>query len=44
MLSLEVAKKMATALEISLDKLVYGSETEKAQKKITYTELLTMVT
>ena len=29
--SLEVAEKMANALEVSLDKLVYGSEAEKAQ-------------
>lgn len=42
--SLEVAEKMANALEVSLDKLVYGSETEKAQKKITDNELLTMFT
>ena len=42
--SLEVAEKMANALEVSLDKLVYGSEVEKAQKKITDTELLTMFT
>jgi transcriptional regulator with XRE-family HTH domain len=40
--SLEVAEKMANALEVSLDKLVYGSEAEKAQKTITDTELLTM--
>ena len=38
--SLEVAEKMATVLEISLDKLVYGDENEKAQKNITDTELL----
>jgi transcriptional regulator with XRE-family HTH domain len=42
--SLEVAEKMANALEVSLDKLVYGSEAEKAQKTITDTELLTMFT
>jgi|SRR5690606_3350420 len=40
--SLEIAEKMATILEVSLDKLVYGSAFEKAQKKITDTELLTM--
>jgi transcriptional regulator with XRE-family HTH domain len=42
--SLEVAEKMASALEVSLDKLVYGSEAEKAQKNITDNELLTMFT
>lgn len=38
--SLEVVEKMAH----SLDKLVYVSEAEKAQKKITDAELLTMFT
>ena len=41
---IEIAEKMANALEISMDNLVYGSDTEKAQKKITDTELLTMFT
>ena len=42
--SLEVAEKMANALEVSMDNLVYGSDTEKAQKKIIDAELLTMFT
>ena len=42
--SLEVVEKMANALEVSLDELVYGSEAEKAQKTIIDTELLTMFT
>jgi transcriptional regulator with XRE-family HTH domain len=42
--SLEIAEKMANALEISMDNLVYGSDTEKAQKKIIDAELLTMFT
>ena len=40
--SVEVLKKFADILEVSTDLLIYGSEDEKAQSKITDNELLTM--
>ena len=38
--SLEIAEKMAAALEISLDELVHGHQNEKARVQITDNELL----
>ena len=40
--SIEVVKKFADILEVSTDTLIYGSADQKAQTKITDTELLTM--
>ena len=40
--SIDVAKKFASILEISLDMLVYGSTEEKAKGKINDVELLNM--
>ena len=37
--SLEIAKKMAVALDISLDELVYGKQNEKARNQINDSEL-----
>lgn len=40
--SVDVVKKFADILEVSADMLIYGTEDEKAQSKITDDELLTM--
>jgi len=40
--SLEIAEKMAIALDISLDELVYGKQNEKARIQITDNELLNL--
>ena len=40
--SLEIAEKMATALDLSIDEIVYGLQDEKAQNKIKDTELLNL--
>ena len=38
--SLEIAEKMATVLDISLDEMVYGQQDEKARTRIADNELL----
>ena len=38
--SLEIAEKMASVLDISLDELVYGKQNEKARNQINDSELL----
>ena len=38
--SLEIAEKMAAALDISIDELVYGRQNEKARTQISDNELL----
>ena len=40
--SLEIAEKMADALEMSLDELVYGQQNEKARVRIADNELLNL--
>jgi len=40
--SVDVVKKFADILEVSADLLIYGTNDEKAQSKITDSELLTM--
>ncbi|WP_052345399.1 helix-turn-helix domain-containing protein [Alkaliflexus imshenetskii] len=40
--SLEIAEKMADALEMSLDELVYGQQNEKARIRIADNELLNL--
>ncbi|MDC1285663.1 hypothetical protein N8Z33_03140 [Flavobacteriaceae bacterium] len=40
--SLEIAEKMATALNMSLDELVHGQQNEKARIRIAYNELLNL--
>ena len=40
--SLEIAEKMASVLDISLDELVYGRQNEKARIQITDNELLNL--
>ena len=40
--SVDVVKKFADILEVSADTLIYGTDDEKAQSKITDDELLTM--
>ncbi len=40
--SLEIAEKMATALDISIDELVYGRQNEKARTHIADNELLNL--
>ena len=40
--SLEIAEKMATVLNVSLDELVYGEQDEKARMRITDNELLNL--
>jgi len=40
--SLEIAEKMATALNMSLDELVYGQQNEKARIRIADNELLNL--
>lgn len=40
--SLEIAEKMAAALDISLDELVYGRQNEKARIQISDNELLSL--
>jgi transcriptional regulator with XRE-family HTH domain len=40
--SLEVAKKMAGVLDMSLDELVYGQQNEKARIRIADNELLSL--
>ena len=40
--SLEIAEKMAAALDISLDELVYGRQNEKARTHIADNELLSL--
>ena len=40
--SLEIAEKMATALDISLDEMVYGQQNEKARIRIADNELLSL--
>lgn len=42
--SVEVLKRFADILEVSTDALIYGFEDEKAQGKISDSELLTMFT
>jgi hypothetical protein len=39
---LEIAEKMADALEMSLDELVYGQQNEKARVRIADNELLNL--
>jgi len=40
--SLEIAEKMATALDMSLDEMVYGHQDEKARVRISDNELLSL--
>jgi len=40
--SLEIAEKMSTSLEVSLDELVYGQQNEKARVHIADNELLNL--
>ena len=40
--SIEVVKKIAEALEVSIDTLIYGEQDERAKGTINDTELLTM--
>lgn len=40
--SLEIAEKMADALEMSLDELVYGQQNEKARVRLADNELLNL--
>jgi len=40
--SLEIAEKMATILEMSLDEMVYGQQNEKARVRIADNELLNL--
>ena len=40
--SLEIAEKMASALEMSLDEMVYGQQNEKARIRIADNELLNL--
>jgi transcriptional regulator with XRE-family HTH domain len=40
--SLEIAEKMASALDISLDEMVYGQQNEKARTRIADNELLSL--
>lgn len=40
--SLEIAEKMANALDMSLDELVYGQQNEKARHQISDNELLSL--
>lgn len=40
--SLEIAEKMATALDMSLDEMVYGQQNEKARIRIADNELLSL--
>jgi hypothetical protein len=40
--SLKIAEKMADALEMSLDELVYGQQNEKARVRIADNELLNL--
>nr|WP_320120054.1 helix-turn-helix transcriptional regulator [uncultured Marinifilum sp.] len=40
--SLEIAEKMATALDMSLDEMVYGQQNEKARIRIADNELLNL--
>ena len=40
--SLEIAEKMASALQMSLDEMVYGTQNEKARLRIADNELLNL--
>jgi transcriptional regulator with XRE-family HTH domain len=40
--SLEIAEKMASVLDISLDEMVYGKQNEKARIRIADNELLSL--
>ncbi len=40
--SLEIAEKMASALDMSLDEMVYGQQNEKARIRIADNELLSL--
>ncbi len=40
--SLEIAEKMANALDMSLDEMVYGQQNEKARVRIADNELLSL--
>ena len=40
--SLEIADKMATALDVSIDELVYGEQNEKAKGQLSDNELLSL--
>ncbi len=42
--SVEIAKKMAEALNVSVDTLIYGATDEKAKNSLKDTDLLTMFT
>ena len=40
--SLEIAEKMASVLDLSLDELVYGQQNEKARRQLSDNELLSL--